>query len=227
MIKKGLKYMSHILVIEDEVLLSDIISEFLTTAGYKVTQASDGRLGLKLFNQQTFNLVLLDIMLPYTNGFEVLKKIRAASDIPIIMLTALGDEHTQLSSFNLKIDDYIIKPVMPSLLVKRIEAVLRRTTTKQTQEYIGALQISYENCEIVYQGNIIPLTKKEFEILACLTKRPNYTIPRSQIIYQVWGYEDDLDTRLLDNHFKNIRKKLPEILIRTITGIGYKLEIIV
>lgn len=219
--------MRHILVIEDEVLLSDIISEFLTTAGYKVTQASDGRLGLKLFNQQTFNLVLLDIMLPYTNGFEVLKKIRAASDIPIIMLTALGDEHTQLSSFNLKIDDYIIKPVMPSLLVKRIEAVLRRTTTKQTQEYIGALQISYENCEIVYQGNIIPLTKKEFEILACLTKRPNYTIPRSQIIYQVWGYEDDLDTRLLDNHFKNIRKKLPEILIRTITGIGYKLEIIV
>ncbi|HCM90409.1 MULTISPECIES: response regulator transcription factor [Vagococcus] len=217
--------MVHILLVEDEEMLSEIVSEFLVDAGFEVTIAIDGEEGLNKFNEQIIDLVLLDIMLPKISGLDVLKKIRKLSNVPIIMMTALDDEYTQLASFNQEIDDYITKPFSPSILVKRIETVLRRCQQVTETKDLGDLFISYENYQVSYQGHLIDLTKKEFEILACLTKRPNIVIPRGQIIYIVWGYQDNLDNRLLDNHFKNIRKKIPEINIQTVTGIGYKLEV--
>ncbi len=217
--------MAHILLIEDEEMLSEIVSEFLIDAGFEVTVAMDGEDGLRKFNDQIVDLILLDIMLPKLSGLDVLKNIRQISKIPIIMMTALDDEYTQLASFNQEIDDYITKPFSPSILVKRIEAVLRRYQHPTKTKNLGDLTISYEDYQVFYQDQLIDLTKKEFEILSCLTKRPNIIIPRGQLIYSVWGYQDDLDNRLLDNHFKNIRKKMPDINIQTVTGIGYKLEV--
>lgn len=220
--------MTHILLIEDEEMLSEIVSEFLMDANFKVTTAINGEEGLVVFNEQNFDLILLDIMLPKISGLDVLKNIRTTSSVPIIMMTALDDEYTQLASFNQHIDDYITKPFSPTILVKRIEAVLRRSRPDNqinSDKLLGDLDISYEDYQVTYNDQLVELTKKEFEILACLTKRPNTVIPRGQIIYNVWGYEDNLDNRLLDNHFKNIRKKLPEVTIQTVTGIGYKLEV--
>lgn len=219
--------MTRILLIEDEEMISDIVTEFLKNANYEVTACLDGQQGLDTFYNASFDLVLLDIMLPTISGLDILKEIRETSNIPIIMITALNDEYTQLTSFNYEVDDFIPKPFSPSILVKRVESVLRRYQVTPDVHYqkIGKLKISYDQRSVYYDNQLIDLTKKEFDILYCLAKRPNHLIPRGQIIYQVWGYQDDLDTRLLDNHFKNIRKKIPDITIQTVTGIGYKLGV--
>lgn len=218
--------MAEILVVEDEEMISQLVQDFLSAAGYEVTVCFDGDTAWQLVQRQKFHLIILDIMLPKLSGLEVLQKIRGISEVPIIMLTALDDEQTQLISFNQRIDDYVTKPFSPSILVKRVENTLRKHVEPEiTEKKIGELVVDYDSCELKYAGKSIELTKKEFEIFSCLAKRSNYTVTREQIINSAWGYEDAVDTRILDNHIRNLRKKIPQVNIQTIKGIGYKLEV--
>lgn len=216
----------HILVVEDDQEIQELIKQFLMTQQYAVTVASDGLEGMKQFNKQSFDLILLDVMMPNLNGFEVAKMIRSQSNIPIIMLTALEEEQDQMKGFDLGIDDYITKPFSFHVLIRRVEAVLRRSYDQSTENHLFFKEI-HVDCDAykVYVNEVeIPLTVKEFEILQLLLQNKKKVITRESIVEKVWGYEYHGETRMIDTHIKNIRKKLDISYIKTVKGIGYKID---
>ena len=213
--------MYKILVVEDDTTINQVICEFLKESNYSVTPVYDGAEALRQFEEETFDLVILDMMLPSVSGLDVLKEIRKTSQIPVMILTALDDEYTQLVSFNHLISDYVTKPFSPLILVKRIENILRRTAV-YSEIVIGDLRVVLEDCTIFWQGEKLALTKQEYEILEVLAKRKGHLVTRDQLMNTIWGYSE-LDSRVLDNHIKNIRKKVPGIPLSTITGMGYQL----
>ena len=213
--------MHKILVVEDDTTINQVICEFLKESNYAVTPVFDGGEALLQFEAESFDLVILDMMLPTMSGLDVLKEIRKTSQIPVMILTALDDEYTQLVSFNHLISDYVTKPFSPLILVKRIENILRRNTVA-SEITIGELTVSIDDCTVYWQEEKMPLTKKEYEILQALAKRKDHLVPRDQLMNTIWGYSE-LDSRVLDNHIKNIRKKIPGIPLKTITGMGYQL----
>ncbi|MER0122717.1 response regulator transcription factor [Streptococcus sp. ZJ93] len=213
--------MSKILVVEDDATINQVICEFLKEHGYQVKAAVDGREALDYFAQDSFDLILLDIMLPTISGLDVLKEIRKTSQIPVMMLTALDDEYTQLVSFNHLISDYVTKPFSPLILMKRIENVLRSSVT-YSEIIIDDLRVSLEDCTVYWKGEKMSPTKTEYELIETLAKRKYHLVTREQLMDVIWGYSE-LDTRVLDNHIKNIRKKIPGIPLVTITGMGYQL----
>lgn len=213
--------MYKILVVEDDTTINQVICEFLKESNYSVTPVYDGAEALHQFEEETFDLVILDMMLPSVSGLDVLKEIRKTSQIPVMILTALDDEYTQLVSFNHLISDYVTKPFSPLILVKRIENILRRTAV-YSEIVIGDLRVVLEDYTIFWQGEKLALTKKEYEILEVLAKRKGHLVTRDQLMNTIWGYSE-LDSRVLDNHIKNIRKKVPGIPLSTITGMGYQL----
>lgn len=215
--------MVKILVVEDDEMINQVITEFLREKNYEVISVKDGEDALKEFDDHQIDLLLLDIMLPSISGVEILKKVRSKSNVPVIMLTAIDDEYTQLVSFNHLISDYVVKPFSPMILMKRVENVLRTCKPNMKMELNGYL-IDFDNCLVTHVDEKISLTKKEYEILVVLAKKSGNLVTREQLVYQVWGYEDYLDNRILDNHIKNLRKKLPSLLIQTIKGMGYKIE---
>lgn len=215
--------MVHILVVEDDPIINQVITEFLKENRYKVTSCFDGQEALDCFEKDTFALIILDIMLPAVNGIDVLKKIREISDVPIMMLTAVSDEYTQLVSFNHLISDYVVKPFSPVILIKRVENILRRQEKDRTPSLKGDLILNYDDCAVTYKGEKIILTKKEYGILDFLIHRRGHLVTRDQLMVGIWGYSE-LDSRVLDNHIKNIRKKCQGIPLQTMTGLGYKLE---
>ena len=213
--------MHKILVVEDDTTINQVICEFLKESNYAVTPVFDGGEALLQFEAESFDLVILDMMLPTMSGLDVLKEIRKTSQIPVMMLTALDDEYTQLVSFNHLISDYVTKPFSPLILVKRIENILRRNTVA-SEITVGDLTVSIDDCTVYWQEEKMPLTKKEYEILQALAKRKDHLVTRDQLMNTIWGYSE-LDSRVLDNHIKNIRKKIPGIPLKTITGMGYQL----
>lgn len=213
--------MHKILVVEDDTTINQVICEFLKESNYAVTPVFDGGEALLQFEAESFDLVILDMMLPTMSGLDVLKEIRKTSQIPVMILTALDDEYTQLVSFNHLISDYVTKPFSPLILVKRIENILRRNTVA-SEITVGELTVSIDDCTVYWQEEKIPLTKKEYEILQALAKRKDHLVTRDQLMNTIWGYSE-LDSRVLDNHIKNIRKKIPGIPLKTITGMGYQL----
>lgn len=215
--------MTKILVVEDEEMISQLIEDFLTENGYTVTVCFDGVSALNIVKEENFDLVILDVMLPQKNGLEVLKEIRTFSQVPIIMLTAMTDEQTQLISYNYQIDDYVPKPFSPTVLVKRIENVLRRYKKSSFPLELGELKMDTDNCEVFYKNSPIFLTKKEFDILSCLIRNKNRILTREQIIDYAWGYDEIVNTRIIDNHIRTLRKKIPGIPIITLKGIGFKM----
>lgn len=215
----------NILVVEDEILISQLIQDFLVDSGYSVSVCLDGQAAVEKFNQNKFDLVILDIMMPGKNGLDVLMEIRNRSDVPIIMLTALSDEQTQIICFNQNIDDYVTKPFSPTVLVKRVENILtRRSLKREDKVVVGELEVFMNNCEVKYKGKTIELTKKELDIFTCLIQNKNSIVTRKNILNSVWEYYDFADTRIIDNHIRNLRKKIPNVKITTIKGIGYKFE---
>ena len=212
--------MHKILVVEDDTTINQVICEFLKESNYAVTPVFDGGEALLQFEAESFDLVILDMMLPTMSGLDVLKEIRKTSQIPVMILTAL-DEYTQLVSFNHLISDYVTKPFSPLILVKRIENILRRNTVA-SEITVGELTVSIDDCTVYWQEEKMPLTKKEYEILQALAKRKDHLVTRDQLMNTIWGYSE-LDSRVLDNHIKNIRKKIPGIPLKTITGMGYQL----
>ena len=216
----------QILVVEDDQEIRELIKQFLMTQHYSVEVASDGIEGMKQFNKQSFDLILLDVMMPNLNGFEVAKMIRSESNVPIILLTALEEEQDQLKGFDLGIDDYITKPFSFHVLIRRVEAVLRRSKDQGTNNGLVFKEVQVD-CDAykVYVNEVeIPLTTKEFEIVQLLVQNEKKVLTRESIVEKVWGYDYYGETRVIDTHIKNIRKKLNIPYIKTVKGIGYKID---
>jgi len=218
--------MIKILVVEDNPDYCELLQNFLESAAYQVTAVNDGVKALDLMKQQDFDLILLDIMLPKIDGFAVCQMLRKTSNIPIIMLTALESELHQLHGYALDIDDYIIKPVSMPLLLHKVEAVLRRTMpVEQAELQYKDIVLDLKEHTVSVGGKIVYFTQREFEILLELMQSPGKVITRKSLITKLWGYDFYDDSRIVDTHMKNIRKKLGSYdYIETIRGIGYKLQ---
>ncbi|MDX5657555.1 response regulator transcription factor, partial [Clostridioides difficile] len=217
---------SSILVIEDDSNIQELISEFLSAEGYQVDTANDGLEGIQKFKQGSYDLVILDIMMPNLDGYGVCKMIRKSSSVPIIFLTALNDEGDQLKGFDLECDDYITKPFSFNLLIKRVEAILRRSNKTINDKFIvfEKLKLDLNTYIAEIDGEPIELTLKEFNILKALIEKYPQVITREGLLDSIWGYDYYGDTRIVDAHIKNIRKKISLPYIKTVKGIGYTLE---
>jgi len=218
--------MAKILVVEDEYDIRELLQNYLENEGYQVLTASDGEQALDVFHQSNADLVLLDILLPRLNGYEVCRVIREESNIPIIMLTALDGEQNQLRGFDLHIDDYIPKPFSMPILLRKIDAVLRRTggcgVTKQIS--YRALTLDLDGYKVYLSGQIIDLTQREFDLLKILLQNKGRVLSRQTLLNQVWSYDFFGDERIVDTHIKNLRKKLSVDYIETIRGVGYRID---
>ncbi|MFC3928353.1 response regulator transcription factor [Streptococcus caprae] len=215
--------MARILVVEDDTTINQIVTEFLKEQGYEVISHFDGKQALDCFHQEKFDLIILDIMIPTVSGLEVLQTIRKTSDVPIMMLTAMDDEYTQLLSFNQLISDYVVKPFSPLILMKRVENILR-SSQKNTDIRMGNIRLDLENTTAYMDKQEVHLTKTEYDILEVLFKRRGKLVTRDNLMYTIWGY-NELDSRVLDNHIKNLRKKIPTLPLTTVIGRGYKIEV--
>ena len=215
----------RILIIEDEQAIQKILTEPLAFAGYKVTTASDGLEGINTFHSQVFDLIILDIMLPKIDGYTVCEMIRQESKIPIILLTALDTEDDQIKGFDLLADDYITKPFSIKLVLKRVEALLRRTSTEADTDAIQYREITLYETErqAFVSGNEVVLTHLEFEILLLLLKNVGRVFTRDDLLNLVWGYEYMGDEKGVNFHIMNLRKKLNVDYIETVRGVGYKI----
>ena len=214
-----------VMVVEDDPNISEVVSEYLKAAGFTVIAVPDGRkAAVSIENGVSADLYILDIMLPGPTGIELLGMIREFhTDAPVIMLTALSDEHTQLRSFNKKADDYVTKPFSPKVLVKRVEALLHRCGKLRRILEFGNIIIDIDNYEAFEDGNKVELTLKELEILKALIDRRNRVLSRQQLMDIVWGNDYFGDERTVDAHIKNLRKKFTREIIRTVKGVGYKI----
>lgn len=219
----------NILVVDDEFRMRKILNDFLTKSGYCVMEASDGKEALNIFySNKNLDLIILDVMMPKLDGWEVLKEIRKESKIPVIMLTARSDESDELRGFELGVDEYISKPFSPKIFVARVEAVLRRSNDKNVHEIIeiGGISINKSTHVVMVDNKEIEFSYKEFELLAFFLENNGIALPRTKILSSVWNYDYYGEDRTIDTHVKKIRSKLGEKgkYIKTIWGIGYKFE---
>ena len=214
----------YILVVEDDYKSQQLLQQFLTSNGYKVDCANDGLEGIQMYKDRNYNLILLDIVMPNLDGFSMCKMIRKESDVPIIFVTALSSESDQIKGFDLLCDDYIVKPFSYNLLIKRIEAVLRRSKEDKAGVYLTfeKIKLNLKTYSAEIDGKIIDLTLKEFNILKSLIENYPQVVTREKLLDSIWGYDYFGDTRIVDAHIKNIRKKLLLDCIVTVKGIGYK-----
>lgn len=221
--------MTHtILVVEDDANINEVVTEYLKDSGFITISAYDGGSALDIINEnENIDLFVLDIMLPKVSGIEILKKIREDirhNEKPVMILTALADEYTQIASFNEMADDYVTKPFSSKILVKRVEALLRRTGKMSNTMKTGNITID-SNCYEAYENNKkIPLTLREFELLKTLLINSHKVLTRQQLLNHVWGYDYFGDERIVDVHIKNLRKKIASNIIATVKGVGYRLS---
>lgn len=219
-----------ILVVDDEERMRKLIKDFLTNKGYHILEAEDGEKALEVYqqNKSKIMLILLDVMMPKLDGWSVLRQIRQEDkEIPIIMLTARGEEQDELFGFELGVDEYISKPFSPKILVARVEAILKRTgkDEKKVKDF-GGIEIDKEGRTVSVDGKPIELSLREYELLVYLVQNENIALSRDKILNNVWNYDYYGDTRTIDSHVKKIRHKLGKKgkYIKTIRGIGYKFE---
>ncbi|MFA7573704.1 MAG: response regulator transcription factor [Lutispora sp.] len=220
-----------ILLVEDEAKMRELIRIAFRKENFETYEAVDGKQALNIFKNFHFDVIILDIMLPEIDGWTVCREIRKNSDVPIILLTARGEEFDKLFGFELGADDYIVKPFSPRELVARVKVLMRRTENKSkdlsSQFDIGDININTLSREVKVEGSLIILTNKEYELLLFLTTNQNIVFTREQLLLKVWGYEQYGDPRTVDTHVKRIREKLgnKSNYIITIWGVGYKLEV--
>ena len=216
----------NILIVEDEKEIREGVSEYLSEVGYNIISAEDGLQAIELFENNKIDLVILDIMLPKANGFVVLNKIRQESNVPVVMLTAMSDDYTQIMSFDEEADDYITKPFSIIVLHKRIEALLRRgvKVSENKKWCYGDIEIDFEGYSARKNGENIDLKPKEIKLIELLLKYEGKVLTRAQILDNLWRIEEAPNDRVIDVYIKNIRKKLLLDCIVTVKGIGYKFE---
>lgn len=214
----------RILLVEDDEHICNTVKAFLSEAGYQVDACMDGDEAHTKFYDNTYQLVILDILLPGMNGYELLREFRKLNNTPIMMMTALSDDENQIRAFDAEADDYVTKPFKIQLLLKRVEALLRRSGALAREIHIGKLILLPEDFKVIYNNGELYLTLKEFEILMLLVQNSGRTLSHETILSRVWGYDFDGDGSTVHTHIKNLRAKLPENIIKTIRGVGYRLE---
>ena len=215
----------NILVVEDERIISEGIYEYLTEEGYRVFCAYDGQEALDLFRNNKIHLIILDIMLPKKDGFEVLREIRETDEVPVLMLTAVSDEQAQVNSFNLLVDGYINKPFSLPVLSSRIKALLKRHYGDYSIWIYNDVVVNFTSFQAFYNGVEVDVKPKEIEILKLLAKYENKVLNRAQILDNVWSDSEDTPyDRVVDVYIKNLRKKLYLECIITVKNVGYKLK---
>lgn len=223
--------MQKIIVADDESRIRKLVSDFLKKSGYEVIEAEDGDETYNLFckYRDSIDLIILDIMMPGLNGWEVCKKIRETSAVPVIMLTARSEEFDELTGYESGIDDYVTKPFSPTILVKRVEAVLRRASGVKTsrEKQFSELLFNDDAHEVRLNGKEIDLTLKEYSILKKFLDAPGRVFSREQLLDSIWGYDFSGDIRTVDSHVARLRTKLGDWgnkHLKTVYGIGYKIE---
>ncbi|MCX3067789.1 response regulator transcription factor [Cetobacterium somerae] len=215
--------MEKILIIEDEDFLRDILKRYLEKEGYEVVEASSGEIGVKKFYEDNFSLILLDVMLPGIQGWEVCKEIKKISDTPIIMLTALSDEDDEVKGLELGVEDYIGKPFKPKVLVARVNSLIKRKRISSLEK-IGNLVIDRENYKVLKNGKELNLGNKGFALLMYFILNKDLVLTREKILNNIWTLDFEVDERVVDTQIKILRKKIGEGYIKTIRGVGYKFQ---
>lgn len=218
-----------ILVVDDESRMRKLVKDFLVKSNFDVLEAEDGEQAVDIFfNTKDIALIVLDIMMPKMDGWQVCREIRAYSKVPIILLTARSDERDELQGFELGVDEYITKPFSPKILVARIEAILRRIKRIDKDEMLkcGAIELNKTAHQVLIEGQDVELSYKEFELLTYLMENKGIALSRENILNNVWNYDYFGDARTIDTHVKKLRSKLKKHgdMIKTIWGVGYKLE---
>ena len=220
-----------ILVVDDEARMRKLIKDFLSNKGYHIIEAEDGEKALEEYekNENKIMLILLDVMMPKLDGWSVLRQIRQTNkEVPIIMLTARGEEQDELFGFELGVDEYISKPFSPKILVARVEAILKRVSKNENEvKNYGGIEIDKEGRTVSVDGKQIELSLREYELLTYLVENENIALSRDKILNSVWNYDYYGDSRTIDSHVKKIRHKLGKKgkYIKTIRGVGYKFEV--
>ncbi len=223
-----------ILIVDDDKNISELLRLYLQKEGYTTFMAHDGEAGLKMFEAEKPELILLDVMMPKMDGWEVCRKVRANSSVPIIMLTAKGETFDKVLGLELGADDYVVKPFDPKEINARVKAVLRRTTQINNKEQEGVivfdnLSVDLQRYEMKVNGEIIEAPPKELELLHFLANHPNRVFTRDQLLDEVWGFEYYGDSRTIDVHVKRLREKLDDAgetwSLKTVWGVGYKFEV--
>ena len=222
--------MYNVLIVDDEERIRDIIKEYLDFEGYTYDEASNGMEAIDKIKENEYSVVILDIMMPKVDGFTVVREVRKFSDVPVIMLSARGEEYDKLFGFEMGVDDYITKPFSPKELVARVKAILKRSgaiAEKQGVLKIPGIEIDETGRKVLVDGKQITLTPKEFDILVYMVKNQNIVLSREKILSTIWGYEFFGDDRTVDTHIKMLRNSIEPYrnYIKTIWSIGYKLEV--
>ena len=218
-----------VLVVDDESRMRKLVRDFLVKQDYEVVEAEDGEDALnKFYEQKDIALIILDVMMPKINGWDVCREIRENSKVPIIMLTAKGEESDELQGFSIGADEYISKPFSPKILVARVEAILRRTGKSEEEVMeIGGISIDKLGHQVLVDGKELELSYKEFELLTYFIENKGIALSREKILNHVWNYDYFGDARTIDTHVKKLRSKLGSKgeMIKTIWGMGYKFEV--
>ncbi|ROR23458.1 winged helix family two component transcriptional regulator [Mobilisporobacter senegalensis] len=228
--------MQHILIADDNQDITDILSTYAVKEGFNAVVASDGEEALKLFQEYNPAVVLLDVMMPKEDGYEVCRKIRSKSNVPVILITARGEDFERIMGLDIGADDYIVKPFSPSEVMARVRAVLRRMEKKEVANIsentinVGNLIINLDEYTLHINGAKVSLTKKEIETMWTLASNPNKVFTRDNLLDSLWGFDYFGDSRTVDSHIKRLRAKLDKMEhplwnIKTIWGVGYKFEV--
>jgi two-component system response regulator VanR len=213
-----------ILLVEDDENICNTVKTFLVEAGYKVDACFDGDEAHEKIYNNTYQLAIFDIMLPGMSGHELLRELRRLNDTPVLMMTALSDDGNQIRAFDAEADDYVTKPFKIQILLKRVEALLRRSGALAKEIRCCKLVLRPEDFRAFYENEELSLTMKEFEILMLLSQNKGKTLSHETILSRVWGYDFDGDGSAVHTHIKNLRAKLPENIIKTVRGVGYRIE---
>lgn len=222
--------MYKLLIVDDEAKIREVIKEYAEFSGYEVTEAEDGMSAIGLCKLNDYDLIIMDIMMPKLDGFSACKEIKKLKDIPVIMLSARGEEYDKLFGFELGIDDYVVKPFSPKELMARINAILSRknaaSAVTQGVMKFGGLEINIPARTVAVDGQKVDLTPKEYDLLFYLVENKNIALSRDKLLSDIWGYDFFGDDRTIDTHIKNLRNNLGPYrdYIVTLRGVGYKFE---
>ncbi|MBP5774422.1 MAG: response regulator transcription factor [Clostridiales bacterium] len=220
--------MKNILVVEDELEIRQLLASYLRNEGFSVSEAEDGVAAIDLFGKEKFDLVILDILIPKIDGYGVCELVKSKSDVPVIFLSALGDERSMIKGYDSFADDYVTKPFSMPVFLRKVKAVLRRDLSSSNEDYS---KLTYKNIvmipdlmKVMVEGTEVELTSKEFDLLLTLVKNPGRVYTREMLLEMLWDYNSLVDERIIDSHIKNIRHKVGEGIIETVRGRGYRVE---
>ncbi|VBB05008.1 transcriptional regulatory protein c terminal [Lucifera butyrica] len=214
-----------VLIVDDEMRIRKLVADFLMREGYTIKEAENGKAALDILSREKVDMAILDVMMPGHDGWTVCREIRKEMNIPVIMLTAKGEEIDQLFAFEIGADEYITKPFSPKILTARVNALFRRLEREKTAAY-GGLEIDANARQVLVDGCLLDLSPKEYELLIYLTENKGKALSRQQILNQVWNYDYFGDLRTVDTHINRLRTKLgnKSSLVQTIRGYGYRFE---